>query len=55
MNSYQLKEYLMERGGFSAENLLLELVHAMGEQDAKENFEFIAQMWDIELPEKETQ
>lgn len=49
MNRFNAMEYLLERMG--AENLLRELVDAMSEDEAKENFEFIDRMHDLGLYE----
>ena len=35
----------------TAEQLLEELVRAMSEDEARDNFDFIVRMWDIEVEE----
>ena len=51
MNRFEMKDKLLQH--MSAEALLDELCHAMSEKEAKENFEHISAMHDIELDESE--
>ncbi len=47
MFGYEMKERLIEHLGVNV--LLEELTKSMSEKEQKENFEFIARMWDINL------
>ena len=48
---HDLQELLLEN--MAASELLNELVSAMSDEEAKENFEYIARMHDIDIEEEE--
>jgi len=50
MKSYEMKNYLLE-SGFTAEQLLEELVQAMSDKEGVENFEHIAEMHGMDFEE----
>lgn len=51
MKRLERAERLLEY--MSAEQLLEELLRAMGEDDAHDNLDYIVRMWDIEEDEEE--
>lgn len=52
MDAYKMMQRLLDQG-FTAEELLNELIQAMSEKESRENFEFIARMHDINLETNE--
>lgn len=53
MTTDEMFDVLLETMG--AEDFLNELVKAMSSDEQRENFEFIARMWDIELDDSESE